>query len=811
MKVSYKWLQEYVDIDISPEELADRLTHAGVAVENVEYLNKGIKNVVVGKVLKAEKHPNAEKLSLCQVTTDDENNFQVVCGAPNVRTDQKIPFALVGAELPGGIKIKKAKLRGIESQGMICSAQELGLDEDNLTPEQREGILVLDNNAPLGASILEYLNLDDCVLEFDLTPNRSDCLSVINIAREIGALLGKEVKLPEVNFTEIDKRIEDLAEVEIKDPELCRRYVAKIVEGIEIKPSPEWLQHKLRCAGMRPINNVVDITNFVLMEMGQPLHAFDYNYLDRGKIIVRTAEEGEQITTLDENQRQLTGEMLLITDTQKAVAIAGVMGGLNSEITDQTKTVLIESAYFNPTSIRRTSTSLGLRSEASIRFEKGINIETVVLAANRAAQLLQDLAGGKVVKGIIDNYPNPIERTKVKLVLSSVNEVLGSAIGNEKIKEIFESLNMPIIEETNKEITIEVPPYRPDITIAEDLIEEVARMYGYDNIPTTLPFGASSKGQKTAQQKLRDKILEIMVARGLNEVINYSFINKKSFDKLLLSNEDIRREAIPILNPLSEEQGHMRTTLLPGLLETLRRNINRRNENLGIFELGKVYLPQGFPHKGILPIEKWTLGIALRGTLVSNWQDKGKSIDFYYLKGIIEDLLNELRITDISFRPCQDNPIYHPGRSAYVFIGQELLGIIGELHPQVADNYDLLSRNYLAELDVELLIKMGHGSIAFKQLPKYPAVHRDLALVVKEGVSAAQLLTEIKNVGGKLLQDIAIFDVYQGNQIAHGYKSIAFSLTFQAEDRTLTDKEINEIHEKVEKALAQQFAASLRA
>jgi len=811
MKVSYKWLKEYVDIEISPEELADKLTNAGVVVENIEYLNKGIKNVVVGKVLSAQQHPNAEKLSLCQVTTDGTNNFQVVCGAPNVRTGQKIPFALVGAELPGGVKIKKAKLRGTESQGMICSAQELGMDEAGLTPEEKEGILVLDENAPLGVDAVEYLNLDDCVLEFDLTPNRSDCLSVINIAREIAALLGKDVKLPEISFKEIDKKVEDLAKVEIKNPDLCRRYVAKIVEGVEIKPSPEWLKHKIRCAGMRPINNVVDITNFIMMEMGQPLHAFDYNYLNSGTIIVRTAEEGEEITTLDENRRNLTGDMLLITDPEKAVGIAGVMGGLNSEINTETTTVLIEAAYFNPTSIRRTSTALGLRTEASIRFEKGINIETVADAANRAAQLLEELAGGKVVKGVIDNYHNPMERKKIELVLSKVNEVLGTAIDHQKIKEILQSLNIAIIDEAHSAITVEVPPYRPDISIAEDLIEEVARVYGYDNIPTTLPYGASSKGQKTSEQKLREKILDTMTARGLTEVINFSFINKNNFDKLLIPDNDLRRQAIPLLNPLSEEQGHMRTTLLPGLLETLRRNINRRNENLGIFELGKVYLPQGFPEKANLPQEKWVLGMALRGTLVNHWQDKGKPVDFYYLKGIVEELLRELKISNISFQPCQDNPIYHPGRSAYVYINQEYLGIIGELHPEVADNYGLLARNYVAELELDLLIKIGYGPVSFKQLPKFPAVKRDLAIVVKEEVSAAQVLEEIRQAGGELLNDIFVFDLYKGNQIASGYKSLAFALTFQAEDRTLTDKEINEIHEKIEKALADKFAASLRA
>ncbi|KJS87956.1 MAG: phenylalanyl-tRNA synthetase subunit beta [Peptococcaceae bacterium BICA1-8] len=810
MKVSFKWLQEYVDIDITPEELADRLTNAGVTVEYIEHLNKGVAGVVVGEVLEVVKHPNAEKLSLCQVTTDGDNHFQVVCGAPNVRTGQKIPFALVGAELPGGLKIKQAKLRGTESQGMICSAQELGINEEGLTSDQKEGILDLDPTAPLGMDIIEYLSLDDCVLEFDLTPNRSDCLSVMNIAREVAALLGKEVKLPEIKFSDIEKKIEDLAEVEIKDSNLCRRYVAKIVEGVQIKPSPQWLKHKLICAGMRPINNVVDITNYVLMEMGQPLHAFDYNYLSAGKIIVRKAEKGEKITTLDENERELTEDMLLITDSQKAVGIAGVMGGLNSEVTHDTTTVLIESAYFNPSNIRRTSTSLGLRSEASLRFEKGINIETVVDAANRTAQLLAELADGKVLKGIIDNYPNPIERTKIKLELTKVNEVLGTNINDEQIKEILSSLNINIIEENGSVITLEIPPYRPDITIAEDLIEEVARLAGYDNIPTTLPFGASSKGQKTLEQKLRDKIIDTITARGLTEVISFSFINKTNFDKLLISEGDIRRQAIPVLNPLSEEQGYMRTTLFPGLLDILRRNINRRSENLGIFELGKIYLPQGFPEKSILPQEKWTLGIALRGELVSNWQDKAQPVDFYYLKGIVEDMLEQLKITDILFKPCQDSPLYHPGRSAYVYVSGEMLGIIGEVHPQVADNYDLAARNYAAELDVELLIKLGHGPIKFKQLPRYPAVHRDLALVVKEEVTASQLMEVIWAEGGDLLSDVTIFDLYKGNQIALDYKSLAFALTFQAENRTLTDIEINDIHEKIQKALAEKFQASLR-
>jgi len=811
VQVSLNWLKEYVDIDISPEKLADRLTNAGIAVEHVEYLNKGIENVVVAQVLEANKHPNAEKLSLCQVTTDGVNRFQVVCGAPNVRAGQKVPFAMVGAVLPGNFKIKKAKLRGTESQGMICSAQELGLNEENLTPEQKEGILVLDGNISLGKNIIDVLGLDDCILHFDLTPNLSHCLSVINIAREIAAICDKEIKLPEVKLVETDESIDNIAEIEVDAPEFCPRYVARVVKGVEIKPSPQWLQHKLRCAGIRPINNIVDITNYVLLEMGQPLHAFDFKYLTEGKIIVRKAYQQEKIKTLDEVERELTEEMLLITDPTKPVAIAGVMGGANSEVTAETTTILIESAYFNPTSIRRTSTTLGLRSEASIRFEKGINIETVVDAANRAAQLIQDLAGGRILKGVIDNYSCPQERTVIELEMEKVDKVLGTNIDNKQIKNLLKGLNFKIINENQGSITVEVPPYRPDVTIAEDLIEEVARIYGYNNIPTTLPYGATSKGQKTDEQRLRDKIINTLAARGLNEIINFSFINKENFDKLLFPAEDVRRKAIPVLNPLSEEQGIMRTSLLPGMLEALRRNVNRRNENLGLFELGKIYLPQGFPAIKELPVEKWTLGLALRGNLASDWQEKGKTVDFYYLKGIVENLLTKLKINNVSFKSCQDNPSYHPGRTASIFIENQLLGIPGELHPEVAENYDLTGRNYVAELDVELLLNIAGARAVFKQLPKFPAVSRDLAVVVNEEIFAADILKTIKEQGGVLLVDTEIFDVYKGNQIPEGHKSIAFALTFQAKDRTLTDKEINEVYDKIYKTLTEKYSAILRA
>ena len=809
MQVSFKWLQEYVDIDITPEELAEKLTNAGVTVDEIEYLNKGIEGVVVAKVLTVQKHPNADKLSLCQVTTDNENVYQVVCGAPNVRDGQIVPFALVGANLPGNVKIKKAKLRGVESQGMICSAQELGIDDESLPSEQREGILVLDPSAPLGEDIVKYLNLDDCILKLDLTPNRGDCLSVINIAREIGAILGKKVKLPEISFAEIDKNVHDFVQIKIDAPDLCYRYAARIVEGVTIKPSPLWLQHRLRCSGIRPINNVVDITNYILLEYGQPLHAFDYNFLEQGQIIVRQAKPGEKIVTLDGQERELTEEMLLITDPTKAVAVAGVMGGENSEVKETTTTVLIESAYFNPKSIRRTSTGLGLRSESSLRFEKGINIETVVEACNRAAQLMADLAGGRILKGVADNYPTPIKRTVIHLQLDKINKVLGTALTDIEIKGILTRLDFLILQEDGEKITVEVPPYRPDITIPEDLIEEVARLYGYENIPVTLPEGVTSQGQKTAEQKLRDKILEVLSFRGLYEVINFSFINKNHFDKLLLPEDDSRRNAIPLLNPLSEEQGYMRTSILPGLLVNLQKNINKRNENIGIFELGKIYLPQSQGQD--ITREKMTLGIAVSGVLVSDWQEKGRKVDFYYLKGILEDLFDKLNIINVDFVPCKDNPSYHPGRTAKVYVNNEQIGILGQVHPLVLENYDLPKEVYIAEIDVDVLFKIGQGKVEFKQLPKFPSVSRDLAIVVKDQVLAKDLIEKIKELGGELLVELQIFDVYKGGQIPSDSKSIAFSLTFQAMDRTLTDKEINEIFDRIQNSLVVHFGATLRA
>ncbi len=810
MQVSFNWLKEYVDIDITVTELQELMTKAGVTVEHVEATNKGVDKVVTAKVLEKSKHPDAEKLSICQVTTDGENVLQVVCGAPNVAAGQIVAFALPGASLPGGVKIKKAKLRGAESNGMICSAKELGIDPEQIPPEQKDGILIMPENTPLGLDAAEVLGLNDYILELDLTPNRSDCLSVINIAREIGALLNKPVRLPEITFGETADEIHNLAQVDITAPELCHRYTAKMVRGLTIQPSPFWMQHRLQCAGMRPINNIVDVTNYVMMELGQPLHAFDYHEIAGHKITVRRAQADEKIVTLDGNERQLTDQMLLICDDSRAVGIAGVMGGENTEVTNQTTDVFIEAAYFNPTSVRRTSTQLGLRSEASIRFEKGINMETVSYAADRAAQLMQQLGGGIIVGGQIDEYPTVHETVSVTLRLAQVNEVLGTAISDAEIKDILTRLDFVITEDTTEAITVIVPPYRPDVSIAEDLIEEVARLHGYDNIPSTLPYGASSRGELTAGQKLRDALVGKLAALGLNEIVTYSFINKNNDEKMMYAADDLRRNSVPIMNPLSEEQGHMRTSILPGILLTMVNNINHRNEDLAFFEIGKVFLLDGTIKPETLADERWTLGMALRGKTPSTWQQSSVEYDFYYLKGIVESLLAELKFDGVSYVPCRDNSIYHPGRSAYLLVEGQQMGVFGELHPQIADNYGLKGRVYAAEIDVEALIAHGVGKRMVKPLPKFPAVTRDLAVVVKEEVASSELVACIQESGGEWLSEVRIFDVYQGGQILTGHKSIAFALTFQADDRTLTDAEVNTVYEGIYKALKERFTAILR-
>ncbi len=810
MQVSYNWLKEYVDIDLPPADLAEVMTRAGVAVEHVIPTNKGVENVVAALVVEKGPHPNSDHLHLCQVSTDGVNRIQVVCGAPNVAAGQKVPFALVGAKLPGGICIETANLRGVDSNGMICSAKELGIEPDQIPPEQRDGILVLPEDTVLGTPITEVLGLEDYILELDLTPNRSDCLSVLNIAREIGALLHKPVHVPQPVYTSDEADVNTMLTAQIEAPDLCHRYAGKMIRGVKIQPSPFWMQHRLQCAGMRPINNIVDVTNYVMLEYGQPLHAFDYHELAGHRIDVRRARPEEEIVTLDGQKRKLNDEMLLICDGARAVAVAGVMGGENTEVTDATTDVFIEAAYFHPVSVRRTSMKLGLHSEASIRFEKSVNMETVLTAAERAAQLMQQTGGGTVVGGAVDVYPTKHAPAQITLPLAKVNALLGTQIRDAEIKEILERLNFPILQDTGSSITVEVPGYRPDCSIPEDLVEEVARIYGYDEIPQTLPEGPTSRGSLTDAQKLRDRLVDTLAGLGLHEVVTYSFINKNNDDKLAYPAGDIRRNSIPLLNPLSEEQAHMRTSIVPGLLNTILFNRNRRNEDVAIFEMGKIFLLDGPLTPETLAHEKWALGIALKGKTPSCWIRDGREYDFYYLKGVVEALLAELKLPSVRFETCGDNSIYHPGRAARVYAGGRPIGVLGELHPAVADRYGFGDeRLYLAELDVDQLIEIGTAAVQVRALPKFPPATRDMAVVVPETVAACDVEEAIWQAGAELLQGVKIFDVYQGGQIMAGHKSIAFGLIFQG-DHTLTVQEVNDVYDHIFSVLEQRFDASMR-
>lgn len=805
MRVSFNWLKEYVDVPVTPEELAEKMTMSGVAVENIEYPGKGIDKIVTARIEKILPHPNADKLVICQINVGSET-LQVVTGAPNVREGQVIILALVGATLPG-IKITKAKLRGVESFGMLCSAKELGLDPRNFPADQQEGILEFPSETPIGLDAKEFLGLDDVILELELTPNRSDCLSMAGVAREVAAVLGTELKLPEIKVDEIDEKIEGQVSITIENPDLCGRYVGRLVRDVQIGPSPQWMQKKLRAAGVKPISNIVDVTNYILMELGQPLHAFDYDKLTDHAIIVRTAQQGEKMYSLDNVERELNSEMLVIADPAGPVAIAGVMGGLDTEITDGTTSVLIESACFDQASIHRTSKNLALRSEASTRFEKGVDINGSLLAADRACQLIAEMGAGRIVKGVVDNFPAPKANPVIRLRPERVALIMGIDVPRPEIKSIMERLGFMVTDAGN-DLMVEAPTRRGDISVEIDLIEEVARLYGFNNIPTTLPEGATSEGRKTTVQALTDKVIDVMVSCGLYEIVTLSFMNPRVFDLLNLPADHRLRTAVTVQNPLSEEQRVLRTTLLPGVLDIMSRNTSRKNKDLAFFEVGRLFKPVAGEK---LPKETLALSVGVMGKTAGSWSTKPEEMDFYYLKGILETLFDTLNITNYSLVPEKEQPFFHPGRTARIELEGRTIGILGEAHPSVIENYRLPERVYLLQLNLEQAIQASGGFKTCSPLPKYPAVERDLAVVVNREVLAADIVKVIKDQGGNLLEKVSLFDVYQGQQIKEGYKSLAFSLRFQAIDRTLTDEEVNGLFENIQQALEKNFQAELRA
>jgi len=792
MKVPVSWLKDYVDINVDAEKLADLMTLSGSKVEAVEDLGKDIENVVTGRIVSMEKHPNADKLKVARVDIGKET-IQVVTGAPNVKEGDHIPVALVGAKLPGGT-IKASRLRGIESYGMMCSIEELNISRDYLPDAPEDGVYVFHNKPEVGRDIREVLGLEP-VLEFEITSNRPDCLSVIGLAREAAVTLSTDLKKPEIKVKEEGKgKASDYASVEIKNPELCSRYAARIVTDVKIEPSPEWMQRRLAAAGMRPINNIVDITNYVMLEMGQPMHAFDLNYLDGGKIIVRTAGDGEEITTLDGQKHKLDSSMLVIADEKKPVAIAGVMGGENSEVTHETKTILLESANFNGTSVRLTSKKVGIRSEASNRFEKGLDAENVLPAINRCAQLIEELGAGKVVPGIVDCYPVKTEDIRIELDDKRINSLLGTDITREWMLDLFERLEFGVDRNTG---VLTVPSFRADVRLQADLAEEVARFYDYNNIkPTLLPGKILTLGRKTYSQKMEDLIIQQMLSFELYETYTFSFTSPKVWDKLRLPKDHELRNAVVITNPLGEDFSIMRTTTIPDMLGVLRTNYNRKVEEGRFFEISYVYRPV---EGQMLPEERKVLTIGLYG-----------NTDFYYLKGIVEQLFVQMNIEDLDFSLEKSHPAFHPGRCAKVSIGNTTIGYIGEIHPEVADNFECPARTYIAVLDIKPMIENSSMEREYRGLPKYPATERDIALVIRDGIPVKDIETVIRRSGGSILEEIKLFDVYRGEQVPEGMKSVAYTLTFRSPDRTLTDDEVNRIMENILDRLKTELDATLR-
>lgn len=798
MLVSYQWLKRYVDINVSANALAEKLTLAGITVDLVHYPGKDLSDIIAGRIMQIDRHPDADKLVVCQLDMGsdykdflNENGWlQIVTGAPNVKVGQVVPVAVHNACVAAG-KIKKSKLRGVESFGMLCSKDELNV-QPALTDEY--GIWILDDSIAPGTDCIEALWLNDPVLELDLTPNRNDCQSVVNLAREVSAVLGTDLHLPEIAYTPGKRNISDLATLQVKDDKLCPRYLARMIENLQIAPSPYWMQHFLGASGVRSINNVVDVSNFVMLEYGCPMHTFDYDTLGGHGIIVRRANEGEVLTTLDEQERKLNSENLLICDADdRAVCVAGVMGGLNTEITADTKNVLLEVAAFDLVSIRRTSRALGLQTEASGRYEKGVNPAVLDDVSRRTIQLLAELCGGTPVDGVLDCTAWEEKPITVKLRPAKVNAVLGTSFTEDEIIGAIKSLKFPI-EKTADGYLVDIPNYRRDIEIEEDLIEEVARLQGFDKIPTTLPTGATTEGMRTPEQRFVDDVKNAMVAFGGNEIINYGFISPKEWERLALPEDDSRRDTIKILNPLNEEQSIMRTTLAPGMLKTAARNLNRRNQDLLLFEQGMAFLPNGDEE---LPREQSRLAVLACGQSGKGWATPAVEYDFFRLKGIIEALLAKLKIADVSFAPLGELSFMHPGRTAALYVGGVYAGYLGEVHPKVLANYDIKPRTMLAELDLTVLFAAVNGVEQYRPLPKFPAAVRDIAVVLDKSVSFADLSAAIYQAGGKYLTDVALFDVYENALLGKNRRSLAYNLTFRCADRTLTVDEVNEAFDNI--------------
>lgn len=812
MRASIKWLKDYVDFKETPEQLADMLTMAGVPVATVEYLGKGIENVVTGKILAIEHHPNADKLSICKIDTGSEP-LTIVTGANNIQTNDIVPVALVGAKLPNGMAIKASKLRGVMSSGMLCSAEELKIDSKLLPPEAKAGIYILPPATPIGVDIRPVLGLDDVVLEFELTANRADCFSILGLAREIAVLAGGGVKKPMLNLKETgNEKASSLVKVSIEETSLCSRFAARVLKNVKVGPSPDWLKQRIQTAGMRSINNVVDVTNFVMLELGQPMHAYDYNLLSRHTVNVRKAQPQERLTTLDGVKRELTGDMLVIADAVQAVGIAGVMGGLATEVTNNTQNILLEAASFNGVSIRRTSRALGLRSEASGRFERGVDAANVIRALDRAAKLLEDMGACEVCPGIVDNYPNVVLPKQVVFTAEQINDRLGTDIPQKIMIDILKRLEFELDSNSDGQaITVNVPTWRGDVTRPADISEEIARIYGYDNIPSTTPHGNMVRGGQSDLQSIAEKIKNILSGIGFSEIISFSFTHPATLDKLNIPQDDSLRKAVTILNPITDDFPLLRTTLLGGILETIARNLSRKNEDLRIYELGAVYLPEKLPlDADSLPQEPLVLCGALVGSREEpSWNHSKGSVDFYDAKGAVEVILAAMGIDDYLVTPAE-KPSLHPGKTALVTKQGDVLATIGEIHPQVLDSFDITRKVYIFEINVAVLVKHARLIGTYRPLPKFPGINRDIAVILPVDIPADNVYRTILGNASQLLSEVKLFDVYTGEQVPQGMRSLAFSLQFRSVEKTLTDEEVEVPYKKIIAALEATFDAKIR-
>ena len=793
MNTALSWIKAYVpDLDVTAQEYTDAMTLSGTKVEGYECLDKNLEKIVVGQILSIEQHPDADKLIVCQVDIGTET-VQIVTGAPNVKVGDKVPVVLDGGKVAGGhdggpmpengIKIKKGKLRGIESCGMMCSIEELGSSRDMYPDAPELGIYIMKEDAPVGADAVELLGLHDVVFEYEITSNRVDCYSVLGIAREAAATFGKKFVPPHPVVKGNDEDVHDYASVEVVDTELCPRYCGRVVKNIKIGPSPEWMQRRLAASGIRPINNLVDITNYVMEEYGQPMHAFDLDTIAGHKIIVKRAKDGDVFQTLDGQMRTLDKDILMINDAEKEIGIAGIMGGENSKITDQVKTVLFESACFDGTNNRLSARRLGLRTDASGKYEKGLDPNNAEEAINRACQLIEELGCGEVVGGMIDVCSSKPEPKRIPFNPEKINRFLGTDISREEMLSYFGPLEIGYDEETGEVIA---PTFRQDLGCEADIAEEVARFFGYANIPTTLPSGEATTGKLSFKLRVEEAVREVAEFCGYSQGMTYSFESPKVFDKLLLPEDSPLRKTVTILNPLGEDYSIMRTISLNGMLTSLATNYNRRNKNVKLYELGNIYLPKALPLTE-LPDERMQMTLGFYG--------EG---DFFSLKGVIEEIFDKLGMTDrITYDPQAGKPFLHPGRQAEISYHGQVMGYLGEVHPEVLDNYSIGDRAYVAVLDMPKVVECASFDRKYTGIARFPAVTRDISMVMDKNIMVGQVEAVIEKKGGKLLESYHLFDLYEGSQIAEGTKSVAYSMTFRAQDRTLEDKDVNEIMEKI--------------